>query len=67
MILDNSTKTQRHRELANALSQMSNILWAIQHRQHSWDERIKAMQQINKAIPDVIRYMLYFKNTETKV
>lgn len=55
---------QRRIEIQNALAQMSNTLYGIQHGKDSWDLRIKAMTQLRLLIPLIIRYMIYFKNLE---
>jgi hypothetical protein len=51
-----------HRLLSNCLAQMSNILYNLQHKKDTMDNKIKALQAIHKIIPNCIRLMIYFKN-----
>lgn len=55
-------KTSKRRDLDNALATMSNVLWNIQHRTCTWKEKIRAIEEIRKIVPLVIRYMMYFDN-----
>lgn len=57
-------KTEYRKDLVNALAQASNALWQIQHKSDTWDTRIAMLQQLQKLVPLMIRYMVYFKNTE---
>lgn len=55
---------ERKLQLSQALANISNALWGIQHRKYSWDEKIKSIQEIQKLLPLIIRCMVYFKNIE---
>ena len=57
---------QRRLELNNALANISNTLYHIQHKPCSWDQKMKAIQEIDKLIPLIIRYMIFFNNIDNK-
>ncbi len=57
-------KAEKTRDYLNALATMSNALHAMQHRKDTWDARIKTVQEMQKLLPLIIRYQIWFKNTE---
>lgn len=58
------SEQEKRQLLANTLTQMSWELNAIMNKPETWDNRIISMQKLSKAIPLVIRMMIYFKNTD---
>lgn len=58
------SEQEKRQLLANTLTQMSWELNAIMNKPETWDNRILSMQKLSKAIPLVIRMMIYFKNTD---
>lgn len=54
------------REYHNLLSVVSNTLYAIRHQTNlSYDDKIKALDYIQKAVPEIKRYLIYLHNTHT--
>lgn len=55
------------RDYHNLTALVSNTLYAIRHQTNlSYDDRLKALDYIQKSIPEIRRYLIYFKNTIIK-
>jgi len=67
MNLDSPDRQARMREYANCLAQLSNVLWAMQHKPGTWDERMQALQAVRDSVVLAMRYVIYFKNTSPGV
>ncbi len=60
-------RDRRKAEYMNCLATISNTLYTLQHKVDTWESRMKAIQVIADTLPLVLRYQVYFKNTEPKV
>lgn len=55
------------REYHNLIAMVSNTLYAIRHQTNlSYGDRLKALEYIQKSLPELRRYLIYFQNTIIK-
>lgn len=64
MILDRDSHNEKKREMRNILSNLNNVIHTLIVKQESWDNKIRLAQGITELVPYLVRYLIYFKNTE---
>ncbi len=61
------THSTKQRQFDNWVSSVINVLHAVKNQQNlSWDEKLKALESVNKTFPDAKRLVIYFMNTGVK-
>lgn len=62
-----SDPNSKIREYHNLLAMVTNTLYAIRHQTNlTYPERLKALDYIQKSLPELRRYLIYLSNTEVK-